>query len=108
MADIEPAAHVPTRVHSHGEMPAGAEAYAVAKVEAALLHGPGRALWTSVTLDSEAPGNRVDAHVHVRGTWIHVHAAGRTMQEATDLMQERLRARLRHLRRRPAQGPRPA
>jgi ribosome-associated translation inhibitor RaiA len=64
-------------------------------------------LRTSLTLDAAAPGDRVDAHVDVDGVGVHVHAVGQTLQEATDLMQERLRSRLRRIRRRPAQGPRP-
>jgi hypothetical protein len=47
--------------------------------------------------------------VHIEpATDLHpqVHTHG-DVPEATDLMQERLRSRLRRIRRRPAQGPRP-
>jgi hypothetical protein len=36
---------------------------------------------------------------------VHVHAVGTTLHEAIDAVQERLRSRLRRIRRRPAQGP---
>jgi ribosome-associated translation inhibitor RaiA len=107
MVHIEPATDLHPQVHIHGDVPAEARAYAVTKVEAALHHAPGTVLRTSLTLDSAAPGDRVDAHVDVDGVGVHVHAVGETLQEATDLMQERLRSRLRRIRRRPAQGPRP-
>jgi ribosome-associated translation inhibitor RaiA len=93
-------------VHTHGKVTAEATAYAVGKLEAALHHAPGPVLRTSLSLDSAAPGDRVDAHVDVNGVGVHVHAIGQTMQEAADLMQERLRSRLRRIRRRPQQGPR--
>ncbi len=105
MTRTEPAAT--PQVHTHGEVGSEATAYAVGKLTAALQHAPGPVLRASLTLDSAAPGDRVDAHVDVNGTGVHVHAFGETMQEATDLMQERLRSRLHHLRRRPDQGPRP-
>lgn len=105
MVDIEPTAK--PQVHTHGDVPVEAKVYAVGKVEAALHHAPGHVLRTSLTLDSAAPGDRVDAHVDVDGIGVHVHAVGETMQEATDLMQERLRSGLRRIRRRPTQGPRP-
>ena len=107
MVHHEPAAYLHPQVHTHGDVPAEARAYAVTKVEAALHHAPGPVLRTSLTLDSVAPGDRVDAHIDVDGVGVHVHAVGQTMQEATDLMQERLRSRLRRIRRRPAQGPHP-
>lgn len=93
------------QVHTHGTVPPEAAAYAVEKLEAALHHAPGTVLRTSLSLDSAAPGDRVDAHVDVNGVGVHVHAVGQTMQEATDAMQERLRSRLRRIRRRPTQGP---
>ena len=93
------------QVHTHGTVPPEAAAYAVEKLEAALHHAPGPVLRTSLSLDSAAPGDRVDAHVDVNGVGVHVHAIGQTMQEATDSMQERLRSRLRRIRRRPTQGP---
>jgi ribosome-associated translation inhibitor RaiA len=95
------------QVHTHGEVGADATAYAVDKLEAALHHAPAPVLWTSLSLDAAAPGDRVDAHVDVNGLSLHVHAVGETLQEATDLMQERLRSRLRRIRRRPQQGPPP-
>lgn len=95
------------QVHTHGEVGPEATAYAVGKLTAALHHAPGPILRASLTLDSAAPGDRIDAHVDVNGAGVHVHAFGETLQEATDLMQERLRSRLHHLRRRPDQGPRP-
>lgn len=107
MVHIEPAAGLHPQVHTHGDVPADAREYALTKVEAALHHAPGRVLRTSLTLDAAAPGDRVDAHVDVDGVGVHVHAVGQTLQEATDLMQERLRSRLRRIRRRPAQGPPP-
>ncbi|GAA0505243.1 hypothetical protein Ade02nite_71460 [Paractinoplanes deccanensis] len=93
------------QVHTHGEVSPEAAAYAVGKLAAALHHAPGPVLRTSLTLDAAAPGDRVDAHVDVNGAGLHVHAVGQTLQEATDLMQDRLRSRLRRLRRRPQQGP---
>ncbi|SNY59167.1 HPF/RaiA family ribosome-associated protein [Paractinoplanes atraurantiacus] len=93
------------QVHTHGEVEPGATAYAVGKLEAALHHAPAPVLRSSLTLDSSAPGDRVDANVNVNGVNLHVHAVGETLQEATDLMQERLRSRLRRIRRRPQQGP---
>lgn len=95
------------QVHTHGEVRPEATAYAVDKLRAALHHAQGPVLRTALTLDSAAPGDRVDAHVDVNGVGVHVHAVGETLQEATDLMQDRLRSRLRRMRRRPAQGPRP-
>jgi ribosome-associated translation inhibitor RaiA len=92
-------------VHTHGEVAPEATTYAIGKLEAALHHAPGPVLWMSLSLDSAAPGDRVDAHVDVNGVGVHVHAIGQTMQEAADLMQERLRSRLRRIRRRPQQGP---
>src|SRR5690348_995007 len=92
-------------VHTHGKVTPEARAYALSKLEAALHHAPGPVLRTSLSLDSAAPGDRVDAHVDVNGVGVHVHAMGQTMQEAADLMQERLRSRLRRIRRRPQQGP---
>jgi ribosome-associated translation inhibitor RaiA len=38
--------------------------------------------------------------VNISGIHVHVHAVGETLQEATDIMQERLRSRLRRIRRR--------
>jgi ribosome-associated translation inhibitor RaiA len=96
------------QVHTHGRVGGWARAYAVGKLEAALQHAPGRVHRTSLTIDSAAPGNRVDAHVDVDGTAVHVHAVGETLQEASDLLQERLRSRLRRLRRTHHQGPVPA
>jgi ribosome-associated translation inhibitor RaiA len=106
MVDIEPVAN--PQVYTHGEVPPEATEYAVSKVRAALHHAPGPVLRTSLTLDSAAPGDRVDAHVDIDGVGVHVHAVGETLREATDLMQDRLRSRFRRIRRRPAQGPHPA
>ena len=92
-------------VHLHGAVGPGARAYAVAKLAAALRQAPGRIISSWLTIDSAAPGNRVDAYANVNGVHVHVHAVGGTLHEAIDLMQQRLRARLRHIRRRPAQGP---
>nr|WP_221380765.1 hypothetical protein [Actinoplanes polyasparticus] len=97
---------VSPQVHLRGDVTAKASAYAVAKVVAALHHAPGPVLRASLTLDAAAPGDRADAHVDINGVGVHVHGVGSTMQEAADLMQERLRSRLHHLRRRPQQGPR--
>jgi ribosome-associated translation inhibitor RaiA len=95
------------QVHTHGSVAPEATAYAVQKLEAALHHAPAPVLRSWLTLDTAAPGDRVEAHVDVSGVGVHVHAVGDTLQEATDAMQERLRSRLRRIRRRPAQGPRP-
>jgi hypothetical protein len=103
MTRIEPV--IDPRVHTHGDVPAEATAYAVRKLRAALEHAPARVVSTWLVLDADAPGDRVAAHVLLGGAGIYVHAAGSTLQEATDLMQERLRARMSHLRRRHTQGP---
>jgi len=95
------------QVHTHGKVTAEATAYAVRKLQAALHHAPAPVLRSWLTLDAAAPGDRVEAHVDVNGVTVHVHAVGETLQEATDAMQERLRSRLRRIRRRPSQGPRP-
>jgi ribosome-associated translation inhibitor RaiA len=95
------------QVHTHGNVTPEATAYAVQKLRAALHHAPAPVLRSWLTLDTAAPGDRVEAHVDVNGVGVHVHAVGETLQEATDAMQERLRSRLRRIRRRPAQGPRP-
>jgi ribosome-associated translation inhibitor RaiA len=105
MTRIDPV--IRPQVHTHGDVPPEAAAYAVRKLEAALHHAPAPVLRSWLTLDAAAPGDRVEAHVDVNGTGVHVHAVGATLQEATDAMQERLRSRLRRIRRRPAQGPRP-
>ena len=105
MERIEPAAA--PQVHTHGKVGPEATAYAISKRRAALHHAPAPVLRTSLTLDAAAPGDRVDAHVDVNGIGVHVHAVGDSLQEATDLMQDRLRSRLRRIRRRPDQGPRP-
>jgi ribosomal subunit interface protein len=94
------------QVHTHGTVTPDATEYATAKVTAALHHAPAPVLRVRLTLDAAAPGDRVDVHVDVNGVGVHAHAVGETMQEATDLVQERLRSQLRHLRRRSAQGPR--
>jgi ribosome-associated translation inhibitor RaiA len=96
---------ITSHVHVHGAVPGAARAYAMAKLEAALRHAPRRIVSSRLTIDAAAPGNRIDAHVNVNGVHVHVHAAGATLTEATDLMQQRLRSRLQHIRRRPAQGP---
>ncbi|GID95835.1 hypothetical protein ACFQFC_02060 [Amorphoplanes digitatis] len=93
------------QVHIHGEVVPEAAEYAVEKFVAALHHAPGPVLRASLNLDAAAPGDRVDAHVDINGAGVHVHGIGSTMQEATDVMQERLRTRLHRLRRRPRQGP---
>ena len=65
-------------------------------------------LHVRLLIDSMAHGDRADAHVDVdvNRVTLHAHAMGETVQEAVDLMQDRLRGQLRRLRRRPA--PRPA
>lgn len=98
---------VPTHVRTHGSVPPTATQYAVEKLDAALHHAPAPVIGAWLTLDAAAPGDRVDANVHVGGVHLHVHAIGGTLQEATDLMQQRLRSRLRRIRRRPDQGPPP-
>jgi ribosomal subunit interface protein len=94
------------QVHTHGDVTPEAARYASEKVMAALRHAPAQVLHLRVTLDAAPSGDRVDVQVDVNGVGMHAHAVGETMQEATDLLQERLRSQLRHLRRRPAQGPR--
>jgi ribosome-associated translation inhibitor RaiA len=96
---------ITSRVHVHGAVSGDARDYAVTKLEAALRHAPRRIVSSRLTIDAAAPGNRVDAHVNVNGVHVHVHAVGDTLTEATDRMQQRLRSCLRHIRRRPAQGP---
>jgi ribosome-associated translation inhibitor RaiA len=88
-----------------GSVSPEATEYAVEKLDAALHHAPGPVIGSWLTLSTAAPGVRVDANVHVGGAHLHVHAVGETLQEATDLMQQRLRSRLRRIRRRPDQGP---
>src|SRR3954453_3948602 len=88
------------RVRTHGDVPPEATAYAVEKLRAALSRTPARVVSSWLALDPAAPGDRVAAHVVLSGPGIYVHADGSTLREATDLMQDRLRARLRHLRRR--------
>ncbi|BCJ49063.1 hypothetical protein Asp14428_05380 [Actinoplanes sp. NBRC 14428] len=92
-------------VRTHGPVDEPARTYAVEKLEAALHHAPAPVLQSWLTLDAAAPGDRVDAHVNVNGVPVHVHAVGVTLQEATDLMQSKLRSCLRRIRRRPDQGP---
>ena len=92
-------------IHVHGVVSRRARAYAVAKLEAALQRAPRRILSARLTIEAAAPENRVNAHVNVNGVHLHVHAVGSTLTEATDVMQELLRSRSRHIRRRPAQGP---
>lgn len=93
------------QVHTHGNVTPEATEYAVRKLQAALHHTAAPVLRSWLNIDAAAPGNRVDAHVDVNGVGVHVHALGATLQEATDAVQERLRSRLRRIRRRPAQGP---
>jgi len=95
------------QVHTHGYVTPEATAYAVQKLQAALHHAPAPVLRSWLTLDAAAPGDRVEAHVDINGVGVHVHAVGETLQEATDTMQERLRSRLRRIRRRHTQGPQP-
>jgi len=96
---------ITSQVHVRGAVSREARAYAMAKLEAALRHAPRQIVSSRLTIDAAAPGNRIDAHVNVNGVHVHVHAVGDTLTEATDLMQQRLRSSLRHIRRRPAQGP---
>src|SRR4051794_19614242 len=105
MTDIS--ATITPRVRVHGLVPAFDRAYGLEKLIAALRHAPFPVVDARLTLDVDAPGHRADANVVLNGAVLHVHALGESMAEAVDLMQERLRARLRHLRRRPDQGPPP-
>ncbi len=93
------------QVRTHGRVPSAMRVYAVEKAVVALQHTADPVLFVRLNLDSVPTGNRVDAHVDVNGTALHVHAFGETLQEAVDVMQERLRSSLRRLRRRPHQGP---
>lgn len=95
------AATIPVHIRTHGAVPPEARDYAVAKLDAALQHAPDPVVASWVTLDAGAPAERVDARVNVSGIHLHVHAVGETLQEATDLMQERLRSRLRRIHHRP-------
>jgi len=92
-------------VHTHGRVGPGATTYAIDKLQAALRHAPAPVVSSWLTIDAAAPGNRIDADANVNGTHIHVHAVGASLREAVDLMQERLRSRLRRMRRRQTQGP---
>jgi ribosome-associated translation inhibitor RaiA len=92
-------------VHTHGRVGPGVTTYAADKVVAALRHAPAPVVSSWLTIDAAAPGNRIDADVNINGIHLHVHAVGESLQEAADLMQERLRSRLRRIRRRPIQGP---
>jgi len=94
-----------THVRTHGAVAPETTEYALEKLEIALRHAPAPVLHTWLTLDAAAPGDRIDASANVNGVHVHVHAVGETMQEATDLMQQRLRSVLRRIRRRPDQGP---
>ncbi|GLW33740.1 hypothetical protein Areg01_66780 [Actinoplanes regularis] len=94
------------QVRAYGEVTPEAEDYAREKVMVALRHAPAPVLRVRLTMDGAAYGDRIDAHVDLSGFGVHVHAVGETMQEATDRLQERLRSRLHHLTRRPAQGAR--
>ena len=91
---------IPVHIRTHGAVPPEATDYAVEKLDAALHHAPDPVVDSWVTLDAAAPGDRVDAHVNISGIHVHVHAVGETLQEATDIMQARLRSRLRRIRRR--------
>jgi ribosome-associated translation inhibitor RaiA len=95
---------LPVHIRTHGAVPPEATDYAVTKLGSALQHAPDPVVASWVTLDAAAPGDRVDAHVNISGIHVHVHAVGETLQEATDLMQERLRSRLRRIRRRYGHG----
>lgn len=94
------------QVRVHGRDAADWTEYAVEKVTAVLRQAPGTVLHVRLLLDSTPQGDRVDAHVDIDGVVLHAHAMGSTVQEAVDLMQDRLRGRMRRLRRRPV--PRPA
>lgn len=92
-------------VRTHGPVDETARRYAVEKLTVALHHAPAPVLRSGLILDAAAPGYRVDAHIDVNGVPVHVHASGPSLPEATDLMQQKVRARLRRIRRRPDQGP---
>src|SRR3712207_1049206 len=85
-------------VRTHGRVPSAMSAYAVDKTVVALHHAARPVLFVRLNLDSVPTGNRADAHVDVNGTVLHVHGNGETLQEAIDIMQERLRSGLRRLR----------
>jgi len=106
MASMSPIT-APT-VRTHGLVDEATRAYAVRKLEAALHHAPAPVLRSWLVLDAAAPGDRVDAHVDVNGVPVHVHAVGMGLQEATDLMQQKLRSCLRRIRRRAADHVPPA
>ena len=91
------------QVYTHGDVSPEIRDYARAKVLAALHHAPAPVLRLRVTLHATAPGHRADVQADVNGVGVHAHAVAETMQEAIDVLQERLRSQLRHMRRRPAQ-----
>jgi len=95
------------QVRTHGPVGRSARAYASTKVETALRHSPAPVLRARLVLDAAAPGHRVEAHADISGVPVHVHAVGSTIEEATDLVQQKLLSCMRRIRRRPHQGPPP-
>lgn len=85
------------QLHIDGQVAAETVEYAVAKVETALHHAPSPVLrvrlclrQVACTAAAERGQARVD--VDLNGAYVGAHAAGTTMREAVDRMQDRLRA----------------
>ncbi|HET6531953.1 MAG TPA: HPF/RaiA family ribosome-associated protein [Actinoplanes sp.] len=89
------------QIRTHGLDAAAWEDYASEQVTAALRQAPAPVRKIRLLISSQQTHDRIDAHVEIDGVVLHAHAAGRTVQEAADLVGERLRGQLRRLRRRP-------
>jgi hypothetical protein len=87
------------QLHIDGQVAAEAVAYAVTKVETVLHHAPAPVLHVRLSLRqsvrtaaTERPQARVN--VDLNGMYVGARAAGATIREAVDRMQDRLRTRL--------------
>ncbi|WP_213453473.1 HPF/RaiA family ribosome-associated protein [Rhizomonospora bruguierae] len=89
------------QIRVHGGEAATWQEYAIEKVATVLRQAPGPVLHVRLLLDAFGRGGRAEAHVDVNGVTVHAHAMGGTVQEAIDLMQDRLRGQVRRMRRRP-------
>jgi ribosome-associated translation inhibitor RaiA len=90
-------------VETRGEVSSAAPEYARTKLAAVLERLDGPVLATRVTLTQEpnhavARPSLAKATVDLNGRPVRAHVAGATMQEAVDLLQDRLRARLNRVR----------
>jgi ribosome-associated translation inhibitor RaiA len=90
------------QVRTHGLDAAAWEDYASKQVTAALRQAPAGVREIRLMISSLETRDRIDAHVDIDGVVLHAHAAGRTVQEAADVMREQLRGQLRRRPRRPA------